>query len=239
MIAAIHQPEHWPWLGFLDKASRADRFVLLDHVQYRRRYFQNRNKIRSPDGFIWLTVPVLAKGRYAQAINEVAIDNAGEPRWREKCLNSIRHCYARAPYFAQQIGFFEGLYRRPWERLADLNGAILVYLFKAFSIRAEVTRSSQLQAEGQKGDLMLEICGKLGASSYLSGISGREYLDPERFKAQGISLQIQEFRHPIYSQLHEPFLPCMSAIDLLFNHGPQSAQILRGAGVPRMEQLFV
>lgn len=250
-VVAIHQPEHLPWLGFLDKASRADRFVLLDHVQYRRRYFQNRNRIRSPEGPLWLTVPVRNKGRYEQPICEVEIDNQTEPRWRERCMKSLRHCYAQAPHFTEHAGFFEELYRRTWDKLLDLNEAILRYLFEAFSVQAEVERSSSLRAVSapsagighpvphQKGDLILEICRRLGATTYLSGISGREYLDVGKFREAGIEVRFQEFHHPIYPQLREPFLPCMSAVDLLFNHGPQSARILRGEGVATLEKLFV
>lgn len=238
MVVTIHQPEHLPWLGFLDKASQADLFVLLDHVQYRKRYFQNRNRIRSSEGFIWLTVPVLVKGRYTQAINQVVVNNEGAPRWREKCFNSLVHCYRKAPFFARYAGFFEDLYRRQWERLVDLNETIIRYLLQAFSIQVPLVRSSELGTNEQKGDLVLEICQKVGATTFLSGISGQEHLDMKRFSAQGVAVRVQEFHHPIYRQLHEPFLPCMSGIDLLFNHGPESSDILRGVGVSTMEEVF-
>lgn len=238
MIVAIHQPEHLPWLGFFDKASRAERLVLLDHVQYQRLYFQNRNRIYGPNGAQWITVPVVVKGRYAQPITEVRIDNAGNPRWADQCWQRIRHAYARAPHFAPHHDFFERLYVARWTRLVDLNIAIIRYLLEALAIDVQIIRSSDLAVKGHKADLMLEICQRLGASNYVSGVSGRDYLDPTRFRGADIGIEFQEFHHPLYRQRREPFIPCMSAIDLLFNHGPESANILRGVDVEVMEELF-
>lgn len=238
MVVAIHQPEHLPWLGFFDKTLQADRFVLLDHVQYRKQYFQNRNRIRSAEGPVWLTVPVRIKGRHIQALNEAIIDNSGNPRWRSGCLQLLVHCYRKAPFFSQHAGFFEELYRRKWERLVELNEAILRYLLQAFSITVPLVRSSELQVTAHKSDLNLEICRRVGATMYLSGVSGREYLDLGKFQEEGIPVRFQEFHHPLYRQIHEPFVPGLSAVDLLFNHGPRSMEILRGIHAPVLEKTF-
>jgi len=231
MVVTIHQPEHLPWLGFFDKVRQADVFVMLDHVQYRRRYFQNRNRISTTQGSIWLTVPVLVKGKYDQLINQVRIDNEGHPRWKQKCWHSIAHSYTKTAYFSHHADFFEDLYKKEWDRLVGLNESIIRYLLKALGIKVTIVQSSTLHVTQEKGDLILEICKKLGAETYLSGISGKDYLDVERFAEQGIQLKFQEFHHPIYQQLHEPFQPCMSAIDLLFNYGPASLDIIKGVGV--------
>jgi len=238
MVVTIHQPEHLPWLGFFDKLRRVDVWVVLDHVQYRRRYFQNRNKIRSENGFIWLTVPVLVKGKYEQSINEVRIDNGGNPRWRAKCWNSLYHCYVKAPFFDHYAPFFEALYRQEWDRLVELNETIIRYLLSALSIDVKIMRASTLDVMSVKGELMLDICRRAGGTTYLSGISGAEYLDKAKFVQAGIKLEVQQFYHPVYRQLHEPFLPGMSVVDLLFNHGPRSIEILKGIGVPRLETVF-
>ncbi len=211
---------------------------MLDHVQFRKNYYQNRNRLRSAEGSIWLTVPVRVTGRYGQAINEVRIDNQTNPRWKAKCWNSLFHCYGKAPFFDRHAPFFESLYRQEWDRLVDPNEAIIAYLLSALSIKPTVIRSSTLDVKSTKGELVLEICRKVGATKYLSGISGREYLDQAQFARAGVALEFQEFHHPIYRQLHEPFLPGMSAVDLLFNHGPQSLEILKGVGVPRLETVF-
>jgi len=238
MIVTIHQPEHLPWLGFFDKIRQADLFVMLDHVQYRRRYFQNRNRLRGSEGVVWVTVPVKVKGKYDQPINDVRIDNEGSPRWREKCRHSVEHCYRRAAYYSDHSAFFESLYMKDWARLVDLNETIIRYLLSALGIHVEIVKSSVLPVSSEKGELMLEICRAVGATTYISGISGKDYLDYEKFAEHGINLVFQQFHHPIYQQLHEPFLPCMSMIDVLFNYGPASLGILKGDGVKTMEHVF-
>ena len=227
-----------PWLGFFDKASRADTFVLLDHVQYRHRYFQNRNRIYGPTGAQWLTVPVVVKGRYTQRFDEVMIDRAGSPRWADTCWKRLSHAYSRAPYFAAHHDFFERLFHAPWPRLVDLNIALIEHLLAAFALDARIVRSSDLAAGRQKGELMLELCERLGATTYLSGVSGVDYLDTARFERAGINVVFQSFHHPVYRQVSQPFIPCLSAVDLLFTHGPAAVPILRGIGVEVMDQVF-
>lgn len=238
MIAAIHQPEHLPWLGFFDKVSRAQTLVLLDHVQFRKSYFQNRNRIRSNTGSVWLTVPVLTHGRLGQPLNKVEINNAGAPRWREKYWGTLRQQYQRAPHWARYAALFEELYTREWRRLAELNETIIRHLLDALAIEVEIVKSSCLGAPGHRSELVLELCRRVGAKVYVSGISGRDYLDLPSFERAGIEVRFQDFRHPIYRQLHGPFLPGMSALDLLFNHGPDSRRILLDPRSPRLETVF-
>lgn len=238
VVVTIHQPEHLPWLGFFDKIRQSEVFVMLDHVQYRRRYFQNRNRIRGSEGPVWVAVPVKVKGKYDQPISEVCIDNEGSPRWREKCRHSIEHCYSKAACYGDHASFFEEVYRRKWDRLLDLNETIIRYLLSALGIKVEIVKSSALAVSSPKGELMLEICRAVGATTYVSGISGKNYLDAAQFAEHNIKLLFQEFHHPIYRQLYEPFTPCMSAVDLLFNHGPASLDILKGVGVKTLEHVF-
>jgi hypothetical protein len=233
MIVTIHQPEHLPWLGFFDKITQADCFVMLDHVQFRKNYFQNRNRIRSQDGSVWLSVPVRIKGRFGQPINQVEIDNSGNPRWREKCWRTIVQAYGKATFFSQYAPFFERLYQTDWERLVDLNETIIQYLFDELGVRVRVIKSSTLpiQEHSKKSDLVLEIARLVGAQTYLSGVSGQDYLELERFKHENVEVRFQEFNHPVYSQQFTPFLPCMSTIDLLFTHGPESLEIIKSLRV--------
>ena len=238
MVVTIHQPEHLPWLGFFDKVRQADVFVILDHVQFSKHYFQNRNRIRTDRGGTWLTVPVLTKGHAEQAIREVLINNQGSPRWKEKCWTSLVQHYRKAKCWSLHEGFFERLYKTNWTRLAEMNEAIIRYLLTAFSIDVKVVASSELNVQGQRGELLLDICKKIGAPVYLSGISGREYLDSKMFADAGIEVRFQEFHHPIYKQAYEPFMPCMSAIDLLFNYGPASIDVIKGVGVEAMDHVF-
>lgn len=236
MIVTIHQPEHLPWLGFFDKLRQADLYVALDHVQFRKNYFQNRNRIQGARGPVWLTVP-LEKGPLAQRIDEVRIAQ-GDRRWATRCWKTLQQRCGRAPFFAEHAPFFEAVYGRPWERLVDLNLAVIRYLLDAFGIDVPLRRSSELCARSARGTLVLDLCREVGAQTYLSGISGRDYLDPAAFAAAGIELRFQAFHHPIYPQRGTPFQPCMSAVELLFQYGPESLRALRGEGVETLERLF-
>jgi hypothetical protein len=240
MIVTIHQPEHLPWLGFFHKATQADTFVLLDNVQYRHKYFQNRNRIRGGQGETWLTVPVLLKGQGRPLIQDVRI-NQSEVRWREKYWRTIFLNYHKAPHFHEHAPFFEGIFQQSWEHLAELNIALIRYLFDAFAIPANLVCASELGVNGTGPELILGVVQKLESDCYVSGVSGiaGKGIEPEvEFRNRGIEVRYQQFYHPIYRQLYEPFMPCMSAIDLLFNAGPASGDVLRGIGVPRIEQVF-
>lgn len=235
MAITIHQPEHLPWLGFFHKASQADSIVILDNVQFRKNYFQNRNKIRTLDGWQWITVPVSRS--LETMIKDVAIND--EPRWKEKWWNAVYLSYTRSKYFSRYEKQLREVLDSSTGNLCALNVALLKFVFKALGINAKTVFASELGAEGKAGALILDICRKIKADSYLSGISGKDYLDLEAFKGAGINVTFQEFHHPIYRQLYEPFMPCMSVIDLLFNCGPESMEIINGRGVEVMEELFL
>ncbi len=238
MRVTIHQPEHWPWLGFFDKAQRADVLVILDNVPFRKNYFQNRNRIRSAAGAQWLTVPVLISGHTGQLINEVVINNAGEPHWRKKHFVALRQNYGRAEFWRSHEDFIAQLYEREWALLSELNVHIVSYLLKCLSIETAVVRSSELAVSGTKSELLLDVCKKLDATEYLSGISGQEYLNLKAFENAGVGIQFQEFHHPIYKQCYSPFVPCLSVLDLLLNHGPASGDIINGIGVETIDEVF-
>jgi WbqC-like protein len=238
MLATIHQPEHLPWLGFLDKARRADVLVLLDSVQFRKNYFQNRNRVLTANGAVWVTVPVLTKGSSDQDIRDVQINTAGSPRWREKYWATAEQAYGKCQYWSR---FSDDLRRCLWmdtPSLAELNIGLIELLFRSFGIETKTMRSSEMAVSGARSELLFNICARIGADRYLSGVSGREYLDCAQFEAAGIAVDFHEFHHPIYRQRFEPFVPCMSAVDLLFNHGPDSSRILQGVGVEVMSEVF-
>ena len=236
MIVTIHQPEHLPWLGFFDKVRQSDAFVLLDNVQFRKNYFQNRNKIRTQQGWTWLTVPVLIKGKSDQFIQDVQINNTVD--WQSKHWKSMNYAYNRAPYFEKYSPMLKQIYTSNWDYIANLNERFIGYLMDEMGIRSKMVWASTLNVTGSGTELLLQICQKLHAEVYLSGISGRDYLREEEFSKEGIKVRYQEFYHPIYSQLYEPFIPCMSTLDLLFNHGDKSMDILIDKDTERMATLF-
>lgn len=224
MILAAQQPNFIPWIGFFHKVARADALVLVDHVQYEHHGVTNRNLLKGPDGAVRLTVPVLTKGRSGQAVAEVEINRT--PSWRKKHWRTLLTCYEKAPHFEEHREFFASLYERDWTRLAVLNEEILRYLLDRFGLDRPIHRTSELRPDGTKTQLLISICRRLGATGYLSGTGARKYVDEEQFRQAGLEHRFQSFRHPVYPQLHGPFLPNLSAVDLLFTMGPAAGRII-------------
>jgi hypothetical protein len=228
MVLSVHQPQYIPWLGYFDKIARSDYFVFLDCVQYKPREFQNRNKIRTKDGWIWLSVPVVSKGR--QRICDCLIDNTFP--WQRQHLKSLKVWYAKARYFKEYFPFFQEVYHKSWEKLTELNVHIINYILKQLSISKPIYFESQLDIASQKTERIIEICQKLKADNYLSGMGGKDYLEEEKFKEAGIRLIYQNFVHPVYHQQfmkeENDFIPYMSTLDLLFNEGQKAREILWG-----------
>jgi len=237
MKVTIHQPEHLPWLGFFHKMFMADVIVVLDNVQYRRRYFQNRNRIRTINGWQWITVPIEKENRDELLIKD-AIISSEDLKWKKKNADSIFYNYSKAPFFNMYWEGFINAYNFQSHHLSGMNLSLIQFLMKSFGIQRNLRLASELSVAGTKGDLMLTICEAVGATCYISGISGREYFDTDSFRKSGINVTFQEFHHPIYKQLYEPFIPCMSSLDLLFNYGEGSLDIINGIGVPVMETVF-
>ena len=229
MMIAGHQPEYLPYIGFFNKMMLCDEFVVVDHVQYNKKTWQNRNRIRTAQGELLLTVPVLSKGSFEQAINEVKINN--NENWQKKNWQSILLNYKKAPFFDAYKGFFEDLYSKKWEMLAELNITIIKYIAEQLKIAKKIVKSSELGVTGQKTDLLIDLCKKTGADAYLSGSGGRTYVDDAKMRTEGISSRFTDFKHPVYKQLHDPFMPNMSVIDLMFNYGNEkSREIILNAG---------
>jgi len=226
MILSVHQPQYLPWIGYFHKIDQSDIFVFLDNVQYKKREFQNRNKIKTPDGWTWLTVPLLTKGRYKQLIKETQIDNL--QNWQTKHWKSIQRCYNQAPFFQDYCNFFEEeVYAKEWKLLAKLNIHIVKFLMSCLEIETPCFLESELDINVHSTERIIELCKRLKADVYLSGVGGKVYINEERFGDEGIELRYQYFVHPVYSQLYGDFQPYMSVIDLLFNHGAKSIEIIR------------
>ncbi len=222
---SIHQPGYLPWLGYFEKIARADVHVFLDDVQYEKNSFDNRNKIRNAEGGVWLTVPVSSKGKFgSNPLNELEISNQTD--WNKKHWKSIHLNYFKARHFTEHAPFFEQVYNRRWEKLIDLNLEITQYVLKVLGIQTKTVFASKIQKEGKKSDLVLSLCKTLGASTYISGTFGKDYLELEKFQKEGIQVVFQDYEHPVYNQNFPGFTPYMSIIDLLFNEGPRSLDIL-------------
>lgn len=236
MKVTIHQPEHMPWLGFFHKINMADVFVILDNVKFKKLYFENRNKLRTYNGWNWITVP-LKKHSDNTLIKDIAIHN--DLRHTKKTLNVLWQNYNKAKFFKLYWDEFEAFYSKEYNLLLELNLELIKFFLKHMGIQIEIVLASNLDVVGTKSELNFNICKAIDAKTYISGISGKEYLDLEKFQKADIEVVFQEFHHPIYRQLHEPFIPCMSVIDLLFNQGDKSLDIINGIGVPVMDKVFL
>ncbi len=219
MTLAGHQPAYLPYLGLFYKMTQCDTFIFSDHMQFEPRAFQQRNYVRSKEGRILLTVPLLDKGSIRRT-DEVMIDNS-QP-WARKHWRTILQNYQHTPFFNDHRSFFERTYGQTWERLVDLNVSITLYMMKCFGIEKEVVFSSRCDIKGTKTVGLVEMCQKTGADACVSGWGGKSYV----FRRAGIRLRFVRLSHPVYSQQGEPFIPNLSAIDLLSNCGPASRRIL-------------
>lgn len=219
----VLQPGYLPWLGFFDQLRRSDVFVYYDDVQFDRHGWRNRNRIRTPNGPLWLTVPVAHSGE-PRAINEVQIDNSGA--WARKHIGSLKQYYAKAPYAKRYLPELVELLSRPWSSLLDLDVASTGLMAGWLGLTPPALVASSLGIGGVRSERLIAICKHFGATRYLSGDAASEYIDVELFASHGVEVVWQNYRHPVYPQQGEPFIPYLSAIDLVLNCGDNSAAIL-------------
>ena len=224
MLVSIHQPQFMPWLGYFDKIDRADAFVFLDTVQYKKNEWQNRNRIKTAQGPQWLTVPV--RYRFPERIAEVTVNP--DVNWTHKHLQALVTNYAKAPHWAAAREALQALYGRSYRTLTEVNAATIEWLRGCLAIDTPCHWASQLDIDTQDPtQRLIDICRHLGGTAYLSGVDGRNYLEVDRFSAAGIEVMFQAFHHPEYPQLFGAFESHLSALDLVLNCGPESGAILR------------
>ena len=233
MKIAIHQPEFMPWLGNISKAAMGDVYFILDTVQYCKELFQNRNKIRikSSDGWQWLTIPTIGSRKKLMNWQDVLIDNS-QP-WKRKHLSSIKMSYSKSPFYKQIYNEIETIYNNfTGDKLIDFVVEFIKYAHMKFNLNIPIYRTSDLikqgyDIKGTKSDLVLDMCKIVNAKTFIFGVLGRDYIDLEKFK--NIEYRFQKFNHPEYEQIHDGFISHMSFIDLLFNHGEGALNVLKGS----------
>jgi len=227
MIVAIHQPEFMPWAGFFNKMIQSDLFVILDHVQFKKRYFENRNRIVSPRGKVsYITIPVKTKGKYFQSICDVEIDNA--QAWKDLMLERIRHSYSKAPFFEKSFNDLKALLStKQYNNLISLNMDIINLFRRYLDIHTPMLYTSNMDVDSlEASDLILQTCLMHRADTYLCGISGRDYIKMEDFEKNNIQIEFLDYQPASYKQLCSNFVPYMSILDILFNHGERSRDIV-------------
>lgn len=226
--AVIMQPTFLPWLGYFDLIDQADVFIFLDNVQFEKQSWQQRNRIRTPHGLEWVTVPVLIKGRFGQIIKDTELNKSV---FAEKHLKHIRQNYSRALYFKAYFDEFAEVFVKAYKnlKLGHFNMEIIKWLCSKLLITANFVLSSELEASGKRSELLVNILKALGIDLYISPPGSSVYLEKEYdlFQERAISVFFQNYVHPEYSQVYKPFMPYASCLDLLFNEGEKSAQIIR------------
>lgn len=230
MIVSINQPAYLPWLGYFDRIACSDIHVVLDHVQFEKNSMVNRNKIITANGETMLTVPLNTKNKFGDlAINTVTINE--QNKWQKKHWDSIRFSYSKSPYFKEYGEQLNALYQQPLEILTVLLKQQLDFFMPALGINTKIIYSSSMNLSSTKSQLVLDICKQLGASHYISGIFGKDYLDQTTFKEAGITVTFQDYQHPEYKQFNQKtFIPYASTLDLLMNVGDGALDILKTTG---------
>lgn len=230
---AIVQSSYIPWKGYFDLIRAADEFILLDDVQFTKRDWRSRNRIKTKDGLLWLSIPVHTKGRYEQRILETTIS---DPSWAHKHWQTIRSAYARTPYFDAYAPAFETLYRSPVsDRLSVVNHALIVAACAALGITTPITWSEAYHPSDGRNERLIDLCVKSGATAYLSGPNARGYLDERAFNEAGISVHFADYDgYPAYPQPHGEFEHAVSVLDLLFCTGPRAIEFMKDVGAARV-----
>jgi hypothetical protein len=222
---AIIQSAYIPWRGFFDLLARCDEYVIFDSVQFVKRHWHNRNRIKTPQGPMWLTIPVVSKGRYEQPIDEVEI----EKPWAEKHWRALELAYRRAPFFDSFAPTLRSWYERADKetRLTEINALFLREIADLLGLGTRIVRDTAYPQHGAKTERLLGIARAAGADRYLSGPSAKAYFDEPMFAAIGIRVEWMSYEgYPEYPQLHGGFEPAVSVIDLIFNVGPQARRYL-------------
>jgi hypothetical protein len=205
---------------------QADVFCYLDNVQYKKNEWQNRNRIKTAQNWQWITVPVCY--RFPQKINEVEINN--RDKWQKKHLQALVTNYSKAPYFDDYFSTLKNCFNRDWKWLSELNVFLIEHIRGFFGLEQKPTAlASSLSLRDDPTDRLIDICKSVGADAYLSGRDGETYMNLDRFEANNIEVIFQEFHHPVYPQLFDEFQSHLSVIDLLFNCGPESVEIIQAA----------
>jgi hypothetical protein len=227
MKCVINQPNYIPWRGYFHQIQKADVFVFYDDVQYDKHGWRNRNRIKTSNGTIWLTIPVIKKGAIQNRvpISEIVIDWSRD--WSRKHWRTLQQAYDKAPFFELYTSLLRDVYEQRSEKLADFTIQLTILIARTLGVSGtKFIRSSDLKVNGAKTDRLLEILKYLGATHYITGPAAKTYLDERRLENAGISIEYMVYDYPVYSQLYPPYDPQVSILDLLFMQGHDSPQYI-------------
>lgn len=231
MILTAHQPVYMPWLGLFHKIASADLYCYFDIAQYQTKDYNNRNIIKTNAGELWLSVPVASKNHFKKSVGQIEIIQDG---WQRKHIKTLQLQYKKAPYYekySQEL--FSLIEEESRGTLGQLNLAMLKFFLRVLGITVPIVIASDYDFVGTKSELVLDMCLKLGADEYIFGAHGKDYADSKAFEAAGIKPYFQDYTHPVYSQQHGNFISHLSIVDLLFNCGDKSYDILMTGNIAR------
>ncbi len=225
MTAVILQSNYIPWKGYFDLINMADTFIIYDEVQFTKNDWRNRNKIKSANGLIWLTIPVQQVKLDQKICETVVVNNV----WRKKHWNSINLAYTKAPYFKLYKSIFEELYLNNSEQnLSKINVAFLSTIANILHIQTKIIPSTDLVLTTGKTQRLVDLCEQVGANNYLSGAAAQAYLDISLFNKHQIKVSWMDYSgYPVYNQLYSGFEPQVSILDLIFNEGPNAINYMK------------
>lgn len=227
IILSAHQVNFLPYLGFFEKIVHSDVFILLDDVQFVHTgdlAWMNRNKIRTKQGWQYITIPVYIKGRFGQLLQDVEINY--EHDWKRKILGSIKQNYCHASFFNPVFSKLDEIINRNYSKLIELNYELLKFVLEYLELSPKMVFSSQLNIKSRATQRLIDLCNIFNARKYLSGVHGKDYLDIELFKKHGIEVIFQDFKPKEYVQQFDGFVPNLSVIDALFNLGRKTLHLL-------------
>jgi len=223
--AIIRQPGYMPNVGFFKKIESCDIFVIFDDAQYAIRAWDNRNKIKTKEGWSWISVPVISP--FKKYLNQVQI--AYDKNWQKTHKELIKINYEDAPYFKNYWNDLSNIIDTNYNYLIELNLKIIYYVISLLGLKTKIVQTSEMKINTQKSQRLLDICKKLKVDCYISGINGKEYLDRDIFDVDDIQVVYENFKHPIYNQINGDFIENMSIIDLLFNEGENARNIINNS----------
>lgn len=221
------QPTYLPWLGYFDLIDQSDIFVFLDTVQFEKQSWQQRNRIKVQHELHWLSVPVFRSGNSTKSICDMEVIYS--PAFPKKHISTIEQNYSRTPYFKKYFSELIEIYESGEMNLSLLNERFISWIAQSMGIKTRLVKSSDMLCRGKRSELLVKICKEVGASDYLSPPGSVGYLleDQEFFKEQGIAISVQNYEHPSYQQINPPFVPYASTLDLLFNEGDHSLEVIK------------
>jgi hypothetical protein len=226
MKVGVIQSNYIPWRGYFDFIDSVDLFVFHDDLQYTKSDWRNRNRILTPAGPRWLTVPVRYK-HVDQKIDEVAIDYS--QNWAARHIEHLNANYRRAPFFEEYVHQFAGVISGRFESISELNVAACKWIMEVLDIHTPIRMSRELAISGKKSERLIDLLARVGGTTYVSGPSASAYLDLELFQRNGIRVEYKSYDYPEYPQLQAGFFPGVSVLDLLFNKGPEARRYLKSA----------